>query len=264
MIGVELSRAVFRLRTYLFGAALAAVSILPVVILDTTGGSGGGPPFLELVKHSGFFGGVAGLTLIEPFFLPLGAGLLAGEAIAGEASNGTLRYLLVRPVGRSALVLSKFAAVMIQLLAAVFWVAVVGLIAGGIVFGLGALPTLSGTMISPVDALIRIGGSVLYVTAAMAGLAAIGVFISTLTNSAPGAVAATVILAIGSEIFDGLSSTQAIHPYLLTHYWLAFSDLFRSPVAWGQMGRGLEVFAVYTAIFVAAAVLSLRRRDVTA
>ena len=85
---------------------------------------------------------------MQPFFLPLGTGLLSGEAIAGEASAGTLRYLIARPTGRRRLLLSKFAAVMTQVAAAIGWLLLVGLVAGSIRFGLGPLPTLSGTTIT--------------------------------------------------------------------------------------------------------------------
>src|SRR5207247_1785125 len=82
----------------------------------------GGPPFFEQLRTNGLFGAMAGVGLIVPFFLPLGAGLLAGEAVVSEASGGTLRYLLVRPVGRVRLVLSKYGSVMALLAMSVLWV----------------------------------------------------------------------------------------------------------------------------------------------
>ena len=52
------------------------------------------------VTHNGVFAALAGLTVTIPFFLPLTVAVVAGDAIAGEASLGTLRYLLTRPSGR--------------------------------------------------------------------------------------------------------------------------------------------------------------------
>jgi len=97
----------------------------------------------------------------------------------------------------------------------------------------------------------------------LSGLAAIGVFISTLTDSGPGATVATTILAIGSQIVDNLSATHAVHPFLLTHGWLAYADLFRSPIEWSAIRQGLVIDAVYTAIFLAAAGWWFSRKDVT-
>jgi len=218
--------------------------------------------FFDLVRRNGLFASLAAVALIQPFILPLGAGLLAGETIAGEASGGTLRYLLVRPVGRTRLVLSKYASVMALLAASVVLVLVVGMIAGGIAFGYGPLPTLSGTTLGPVSGGLRIAFAAAYVVAGVAGLAAIGVFFSTVTDSAPAATVATVAIVIFSQILDALSSLRVIHPYLLSHDWLAFADLFRSPVAWDGIRHGLIVFACYIALFLGIAVAIFRRKDV--
>jgi ABC-2 type transport system permease protein len=142
-------------------------------------------------------------------------------------------------------------------------VMLVGVVAGGVAFGYGPLPTLSGTTIGAAAAAGRIAVSAGYVVAGIAGLAAIGVFISTLTESAPGASIAAVAIAVISQILDGLSSLRVIHPYLLTHDWLAFADLFRSPVAWDAMRHGLLVFAAYTTVFLGAALAVMTRKDVT-
>jgi ABC-2 type transport system permease protein len=235
-----------------------------VVVLATSSpaSSQGGPPFFDLIRHSGLVAALAAVTLIQPFFLPLGTGLLSGETIASEASNGTLRYLVARPVGRARLVLSKYASVMALLAMAIVWIGLVGLVAGIIAFGTGPLPTLSGTTLSGGPALLRIGAAGLYVLLGMAGLAAIGVFISTLTDSGPGATVATVAIAVTSQILDNLSSLRAIHPYLISHRWLAFVDLFRAPVEWNGMTLGLALDAAYAAVFLAAALAVFGRKDV--
>ena len=43
-----------------------------------------------------------------PLFLPLTVGVVAGDTIAGEAGQGTLRYLLVAPAGRVRLLVVKY------------------------------------------------------------------------------------------------------------------------------------------------------------
>jgi ABC-2 type transport system permease protein len=262
MFLVEIYKAWFRLRTWVFAAGLAGLAILPIIILKTSPGAGGGPPFFDLIRNNGLFAGLTAIGLVEPFFLPLGTGLLSGESIAGEASSGTLRYLLARPVGRVRLVMAKYAAVLAQLTVAVVWVMTIGLVSGGLAFGYGDLPTLSGSTLSGAAGLLRVVASAGYVVAAMTGLAAIGVFISTLTDSGPGATVATVFVALLSQILDGLSGIRAIHPYLLTHEWLAFADLFRSPVEWEGIIRGMVLDASYTVVFLGAAILVFARKDV--
>src|ERR671937_2070 len=160
MFRVELIRAVRRWRTYLFGAGLAGIPILIVVSLALSSSppanSPDNPPFLTLILSNGLFAPLTALAVIQPFFLPLGAGLLSGDSIAGESSAGTLRYLLIRPVGRTRLVLSKYGFVMTLVSAGVVWVVIVGLVAGGIAFGYKAIPTLSGTTLGVGYTVVRI------------------------------------------------------------------------------------------------------------
>ena len=77
---------------------------------------------------------------------------------------------------------------------------------------------MSGTTIGTAAATARIALSAGYVVAGIAGLAAIGVFISTLTESAPGASIAAVAIAVISQILDGLSSTADLGPYGLARF----------------------------------------------
>jgi ABC-2 type transport system permease protein len=262
MYRVELGKAFHRVRTYVLAGLLAAVAILPVVVFAVSHDAGGGPPFFRFLRTTALFAPLALLVLMQPFVLPLGAGLLAGEAVALEASNGTLRYLLVRPVGRVRLVVEKYGSVMTLLGLSVLWIMAVAFVAGVIAFGLHPMPTLSGTTLSIGAATGRVLLAGSYVLVSIAGLAAVGLFISTLTDSAPVATVAAVALVILFQILDNLSSLHAIHPYLLSHDWLAYSDLFRSPVAWDRIVHGLIVFAGYTVGFVAAALLTFQRKDV--
>ncbi|MFB3738801.1 MAG: ABC transporter permease [Candidatus Velamenicoccus archaeovorus] len=266
MYRVELIKAARRWRTWLVAAALGAIPVLIVVALKVSPPTGAGgeeaPPFLLQVVRNGLFAPLTGLAVIQPFFLPLAAGLFAGDAIAGEAQAGTLRYLLVRPVGRAHLVLAKYAGAMTLLGTMLLWVVAVGTVAGAIVFDLGPLPTLSGTTLSTGAAFLRIVGAAVYMSLAVSGIVAIGTFVSTVTDSGPGATVATVILGIASEVLDNLPSLDAIHPYLPTHGWLAFVDLFRFPVAWGGIRGGLLGSLGYTVVFVGAALVWFGRKDV--
>lgn len=264
MYRVELGRSLRRWRTWVLAALLAAVPILLVIgLLVDPPPAGADDGFITITLRNGLFTPVAGLALVMPFLLPLAASLLAGDAIAGEASTGTLRYLLVRPVRRVRLVLGKYAAIVALLAGGVVVLVVAAVLTGGWAFGIGPLPALSGTTLSLPESALRIGAAALYCVAAMAGLAAVGLFISTLTESGPGATAATLAVAIVGQIVGALSSLELVHPYLINHYWLRFFELFRSPVPFEPVGAGLGVFATYSVVFVGLAVVVMVRKDVT-
>ena len=95
-------RLVFgRRRNQVLLAGLAAVPVLLGTVLFVTQDSalgGQGPGFVGRVTGNGLFLVVAALFLCLPFLLPLTIGIASGDAVAGEASAGTLRYLLTGPV----------------------------------------------------------------------------------------------------------------------------------------------------------------------
>ena len=103
----------------------------------------------------------------------------------------------------------------------------------------------------------------LYVAAMLAGLAAIGLFASTLTEVPIAAMAVTAITAVVVQILDAVPQISVIHPYLLTDWWLRFGDLLRDPVVYGDMARGLLVTAGYVVVFGALAWARLGTKDVS-
>src|SRR5437660_11977248 len=150
MLRAELAHLFRRRRVQVLLLVLAAIPAAVVVALRVSGhhGGGGGPTFLNQVTDNGVFASLAALTITLPVFLPLGVSIVAGDAIAGEAGMGTLRYLLVRPAGRTRLLAVKGVAVAVFCLAAPLVVALAGLVVGSILFPVGRITTLSGDTLS--------------------------------------------------------------------------------------------------------------------
>src|SRR5256714_10307416 len=186
-------------------------------------------------------------------YLPVAIAAISADSIAGEANLGTLRYLLSVPVDRTRLLVVKFAAIVVFSGAAVFVVAGTGAFLGLAVFGGGPLVTLSGTQVPFWVGVGRLVLVCLYLTACLAALGALGMFVSTLTEQPIGATIATLVLAVGSEILDAIPQLSAIHRYLPTHYWLAFGDLLRDPMSTSGVTAGLLSAAAYVVVFGFAA-----------
>ncbi|WHM37229.1 ABC transporter permease [Streptomyces sp. BPTC-684] len=268
----ELVTVVRRWRTLALLGVLAAVPILIgiAVKIETRGGgtagpSGGdGPAFISQITNNGLFLVFAGLAATLPVFLPMAIGVVAGDAIAGEANSGTLRYLLVAPAGRTRLLIAKYASVLAFCLLATLVVAASALAVGALLFPLGEVTTISGTQISFADGLVRALAIAGVVALSLTGVAALGLFISTLTGSGVAAMAATVGLLITVQILDQIPQLHAIHPYLFPHYWLSFADLLRVPVYWDQLVKNLELQALYVAVFGSAAWARFTAKDITA
>ena len=97
----------------------------------------------------------------------------------------------------------------------------------------------------------------------MRGVAAVALFFSTLTSAAIAAALGTVGLLIASTVLLGLDAAQALHPFLPTRYWLAFVDLFRDPVLWHDVIRGLLVQLAYLVVFSLAAWANFATADIS-
>ncbi len=245
---------VFRRRRNL--VLLAVVGAVPVIIGvalrlagSPRGGGGGGPAFFSQVTGNGLFLSFAALTVLLTLVLPLVVSVVSGDSIAGEAGYGTLRYLLTVPAGRTRLLLIKYLVIAVFALCASAVVTVVAVIAGLALFPVGPMTLLSGTTVSIADGMLRLAFVTLYVAAAMASLGAIGLAISTLTEHAIGAIAATAIIAVASEVTDNVPQFGAVHAYLPTHWWTSFDSLLRTPIASGDLLHGLLSFGVYAVIF---------------
>ena len=252
-----------RKRTWAMLGALAAVPVLiAVAIRLTDGGDGRGPAFLDRITKNGLFVAMTALVVSIPLFLPLTVGVVAGDSIAGEASTGTLRYLLVSPVGRIRLLVVKFAAAAVFCLAATVTVSLAGILIGVALFPVGPVTLLSGDTVSIGESLGRSLLIALYVTVGLLGLSAIGLFISTLTDAPVGAMAATVVLSIVAQVLGQLSQTEWLHPWLFSYHWLDFADLLRQPIDLSSFGSNALLQLGYVAVFGALAYGRFASKDV--
>ncbi|RIX27599.1 ABC transporter permease [Amnibacterium setariae] len=266
LLATEIAVLFRRKRTWAMLLALAAVPVLVGVAIRIASGpdSGRAPSFLSQVAGNGLFVGIAALVLTIPLFLPLTVGVVAGDTIAGEAAQGTLRYLLVAPAGRARLLVVKFIGAAVFCFAAPLVVAAAGTLTGLALFPVGPVTLLSGDQVGVGEGLLRLLLLALYTGVSMLGLTAVGLFVSTLTDVPVGAMAATVVLAVTSQVLDQLPQLEAIHPFLLSDSWLGLVDLLRQPPEWSTFGGNALLQLGYVVVFGALAYGRFTTRDVLA
>jgi ABC-2 type transport system permease protein len=258
-------KIIFGRRRNLAGMAVLAVVpvIISIAVKVSSPGRGGGPDFVSAITGNGLFVAFAALTVELPLFLPLAVSAISGDSVAGEANLGTLRCLLTVPAGRTRLLLTKYAAIVIFAVVATLLVAVVGSIMGLALFGGGDMTLLSGTQTSLGGGIARLGLTVGYLAAGFAALGAIGLFVSTLTEQPIGATIAIVLTNVMMFILDSISQLDWLHPWLLTHWWLSFGDLLRDPITTDNVQRGLATAAVYAVAFWLAAWARFTTKDIS-
>jgi len=267
VIAVELVKLLRRPRTWVSIALLCGLPALVAVFLAVTKvgpGPGEEPALLSAVLSNGALFPAAALAIVLPVFLPVAVAVVAGDAIAGEANSGMLRYLLIRPVGRSRLLVAKLVTVVVFMLLAVSAVALSSYLLGTTLFTAqpGGVTSVSGASLSKTELVLRLGATVLYVGFSMLGVATIALFLSTATDSSLGAALGALAALVSSQVLVTLEAASAIRPYLPTRYWFAWIDFFREPILWRDIERGLAIQGVYVAVFLALAWANFATKDV--
>jgi ABC-2 type transport system permease protein len=256
-------KIIFGRRRNLAGMAVLAVVPVIIAIAIRSSGGDGGPDFISGITGNGLFVAFGALAAELPLFLPLAVSAISGDAVAGEANLGTLRYLLTIPVGRTRLLLTKYLAIVIFACTATALVALVGAVMGLALFGAGPMTTLSGTSVSFGSSVLRLVLTCGYLAAGFSALGALGLFISTLTEQPIGATIAVVLVNVMMFICDSITQLDWLHPWLLTHWWIAFGDLLRDPMVTDDVQRGLLTAAVYAVVFWLAAWARFSTKDIS-
>lgn len=271
MLTVELSILIRRPRTWLL---LAPTILLPSLFIAAMAGTKSATQttdpvaYLATARH-GWSVLQAPLLFGSPVFLPIVVAVVGGSAIGADSGSGYLRYLLVRPVDRTRLYLSK------QTACAVFCVAVVAvlLVVGAV--GAASLPHPSGAgpfalsadgTVAPLSVAAYLGRTAIaacHLAAWLTALASIGVLAGSLTRSAVGGVAGAVGYHLVCTVLTQLSFLRALRPALLP-YWLGrWTTVGRVHPRWADIAGGIGCALGYVVLTGLVGVLVLRRRDIT-
>jgi ABC-2 type transport system permease protein len=261
----ELRKLVAQKRTFIgIGAAFAVPLIFIVALLaQSDGGGPEGVPFGEYVRESGLAIPLVCLFFGAIWLLPLITALVAGDIVAAEDHNGTLKTILTRSVERWHVFAGKLLAVLTYTLAVLAIYVGVGIVVGGLVYGFDPLTTLSGTTVGTGRALyLTAAGTLTYALPLMA-MAAIALLLSVLTRNSAAAVVGTLMVSIALQILASISALDFLDPYLLSTQFNAWQGLLRDPIDWAPVVRAAWVSALYALPAVAWGFTVFLRRDVT-
>jgi ABC-2 type transport system permease protein len=168
-------------------------------------------------------------------------------------------------VGRGRLLTAKLVGIIVYLLIAVTAVTTTAFVVGWGLFGLAPIQPLSGggPPLSLSQTAVRIALSALFVATSMIGIVGVGLLLSVIAATPLAATLGALGVLVTAGVLDQLPSAAAIQPYLPTHYWMGFVDLFRAPVNWTNIKRGLVLEGGYGAAMVILAWIVFRTRDIT-
>lgn len=262
----ELTVVFRRPRTWI---ALALLAIVPIVIAIGTeisrgpraAGNNDGPTIIGNLVDNGFVLPLVALTVTLAVLLPLVGAMWSADALAGESSNGTLRALLVAPVGRVRLLVVKSFGVAVAVLTACVLISAVGMITGLIVIGSHGMITLSGTTLSFGAALSRVAIATGWVAVQIWAVCAVALAVSACTDHPMVVMAATLAGAIVFGVLSSIPSLDWLQPYLLTNGWASLTDVLRDPMPTDGLVHGILEAACYGVIGWSFALARLVTKD---
>jgi ABC-2 type transport system permease protein len=278
LLRTEFVKGVRRRRTLVIVLALAALPTVITLAIHARGvrpdrGGGAGEGLFRLARQSGLVVPAAVLAIMSGFLLVIIAAMFAGDTVAGDASSGNLRYLLLRPVSRAKLLMAKAAVAGALIWATTIIAAVAALIAGIAVFGAHPLAVpatvtngplgVSAFTLSTGTLLGRLTAGTAYVAFGFTALLALGTFFSTLTDTPAGAIGGAVGVYIISEILDGITEFGTVRYGFPTHYLDAWQTMITQNKFSQDMVAGIIVQLGYLVVFGAAALWWFSRKDIS-
>ena len=249
-------------RTYL---GLGAAIIVPLIFAVAVASQSGSPhdvAFGSYIHQTGLAIPLVLLLFGSTWMYPLITALVAGDIVASEDHNGTLKTIFTRSVDRGPLLTGKALATATYAIAAILISGVVAVIAGSIVSGFNPITSLSGVRISALSGLGLVFASLgIYVIPILA-IASIGLLLSTVTRNSAAAVVGTLMASLLFALIAILPGLGALKPYLLSTQFNAWQGLLRTPIDWTPIVRAVWVCALYAVPALVAANLVFLRRDV--
>jgi ABC-2 type transport system permease protein len=258
----EVAKLLAQKRTYL---GLGAAMLVPLVFVLVLVFKSGGPndiPLGRYIRQTGLATPFVVLFFMSIWAFPLITALVAGDIVAAETHNGTLKTILTRSRERGEIFTGKVLAAVTYTVVAVVAMAVVGLVAASIAWGFNDLTSLSGTTVSAAHGLALLAASLGIYVVPMIGIAAFGLLLSTVTRNSAASVVGTLMWALLMQLLGVLPGTEPIRPYLLGTQFEAWHGFLRTPPDWVPVVRALWVCALYIALPLLAGYLVFLRRDV--
>jgi ABC-2 type transport system permease protein len=264
----EMSKQLRRTRTYVALGIMVALPIIMTLALKFGGGDrrGENPDALFfLARQSGLVMPAAALLFMSRLLLVVVVAIFAGDAVAGEATWGNLRYILVRPISRSRLLGAKLTMALTFVIIATGLIVITGLISGALAFGLHRVDVDFFTFSlheSVGDLFKNLGLASAYVAWSMTSVVALSFMVSTMTDSSSGATGAGVALFFTSAILDAIPQLGSLRYGFPTHYLDDWRALIVRNSGNADLIRGIVVQLPYVIVFCSIAFWWFRRKDI--
>ncbi len=258
----EVAKLLAQKRTFLGLGAAVLVPIIFVVVLQLQSGGPNDVPLGRYIRDTGLAVPFVVLFFMSIWGFPLITALVAGDIVAAEHHNGTLKTILTRSRDRGQVFAGKVLAAFTYTVALVFAMGLVGVVAGSIAWGFHPLTSLSGTKVSAGHSLALLVASLAVYVLPLMGIAAFALLLSTVTRNSAAAVVGALMWALFMQLLGVLPGTESFRSYLRGTQFDAWHGFLRVPADWAPVGRAAWVCALYILLPLIGAYLVFLRRDV--
>jgi ABC-2 type transport system permease protein len=171
--------------------------------------------------------------------------LVAGDQLAGEATGGTFRLILIRPTSRSRILLAKYVTTLFYSFTLVAFLGIVSLGLGLALFGSGPLlvPGKTLTVVPEEQLLWRMSLAFGLATMSMWCVASLALLFSSLVENAIGPIIGTMAIIIVLFLLQSMPVDffRAIRPYFFTSYLNGWQKALDEPIPWHIISTDLVV-----------------------
>ena len=258
----ELRKLRAQKRTYLGLGAAAAVPIIFVVALALRNGEPRDVAFGRYVHDTGLAIPLVLLLFGSVWLFPLITALVAGDIVAAEDRDRTLKTILTRSVERQQVFAAKTLAAVTYAVAAIALSGIVALVAGIIASGFNPIVTLSGARVSAPHGLALVGASLLVYLLPILAVASIGLLFSTVFRNSAAAIVGTLMFSLLLQLIGILPGLGGLQPYLLSTQFQAWQGFLRVPIDWAPIVRAAWICALYALPALLVGSIVFLRRDV--
>jgi ABC-2 type transport system permease protein len=258
----ELRKLIAQKRTYLGLGAAILVPLIFTIALTLQSGQPNDVAFGRYVRESGLAIPLVLLLFGSIWLFPLITALVAGDIIASEHHNGTLKTILTRSLDRGQIFAGKVLTAFTYAVVALLAMGITAVIAGTIKSGFNPLVTLTGTKVSAPKALGLVAASFAVYLLPLLAIACFGIFLSAITRNSAAAVVGTLMFALLMQLIGILPGLGGLQPYLLTTQFQAWQGFLRVPADWTPVIRGVWLSVAYALPPLVLSYLFFLRSDV--
>ena len=268
----ELHKLIARKRTHLGFVAFLAVETLILFLLNLPKPKA---HFRRMIEENGygfdqyFSGSTLGLVILMWTTFLLGAlylALVAGDVVAKEVEDGTLRMILCRPVSRLRVGLLKYAACVLYTFVLVIFIGLTALLAGLVYRGWGGLFAFAPqehlmALYDPLPGLWRYLGALPLLALSLISISSMGFMFSCCNMKPAAATILTLSIFFFDSIFRNIPYFESLQPWFMTTHMSAWLQVFANHISWWRIGEDYTWLLALDATFALLGVAVLHQRD---